>query len=183
MKKIEFLAASLPYDIQVMKICGDGVYDTIDKLTIRNLYEFGISRFKPIIRPLESLTKECVQADYNNGEPFIPILELAEMVSEKYAGLYSDKDGNIIVGYDETYGEDEYEVVDTHIFSYDSDRICFIDKNYFDNDGDVRENSSYIIKDICSFKLIQQLLKWHFWPNMPEGEEVVYVTDEFNPYK
>ena len=25
--------------------------------------------------------------------------------------------------------------------------------------------------------------KWHFWPNMSEIEDVVYVTDKFNPYK
>ena len=30
---------------------------------------------------------------------------------------------------------------------------------------------------------LQQLIKWHFWPNMPENEQIVYVTEEFNPYK
>ena len=30
---------------------------------------------------------------------------------------------------------------------------------------------------------VNLLIKWHFWPNMPEGESVVYVDDNFNPYK
>ena len=33
-------------------------------------------QYLPIIRPFESLTKECVQSDYNGGKPFIPIKEL-----------------------------------------------------------------------------------------------------------
>ena len=35
----------------------------------------------------------------------------------------------------------------------------------------------------ATFSDVLKLIKWHFWPDMPEGEEVVYVTDNFNPYK
>ena len=27
------------------------------------------------------------------------------------------------------------------------------------------------------------LIKWHFWPDMPENESVVYIDDNINPYK
>ena len=30
---------------------------------------------------------------------------------------------------------------------------------------------------------VHLLIKWHFWPYMPENESVVYVDDNFNPYK
>ena len=207
MNKKEFLAASLPYGLKCMYIGTDGVrksnlnFDSDDysyptqligiiehchyfKDVGNDMELIEEHKFKPIIRPLDSLTKECVQSDYNEGKPFVPILELAKMVNKKYAGLYDDKNGNTIVGYDETYGEEENEVVDTHIFNYDSDRLCFIDKNYYNNDGNIIEESDdYVVTDIYNSQIHLQLLKWHFWLNKPETEEVVYVIDEFNPYK
>lgn len=33
-------------------------------------------QFIPIVRSLNTLVKECVQKDYNNGKPFVPIVEL-----------------------------------------------------------------------------------------------------------
>lgn len=145
MTKQEFLTASLPYDLKVKIICGDGVYDTTNKLTIKNLYEFGISRFKPIIRPLDSLTKECVQSDYNEGNPFVPIKELEGLFP--YCNFYLlDDNGKTVIGFDNR-----------------------------DYDNDVTIEDMMLI--------IQQLLKWHFYPNMPDNEEVVYVNEDFNPYK
>jgi hypothetical protein len=35
---------------------------------------------------------------------------------------------------------------------------------------------------VGSFHLIMLLLKFYFWSNMPEGEEVIWVTNDFNPY-
>ena len=42
---------------------------------------------------------------------------------------------------------------------------------------------SVVFVRVEPFICVMQLFKWHFWPGMPEGEEVVYVTDDFNPYK
>ncbi len=36
---------------------------------------FYVLNYTPILRPLSDLTKECVQAHYNNGEPFTPMDE------------------------------------------------------------------------------------------------------------
>lgn len=147
MKKIEFLAASLPYDLILLGNNGDEEYTAVLGGIQGDRYydESGneIEDFKPIIRPIDSLTKECVQADYNKGNPFIPIKELEILFPLWYFYLLDDN-GKTVIGY----------------------RQCD-----YDNDA--------IIEDMML--IIQQLLKWHFWPNMPEGEEVVYVSNEFNP--
>ena len=113
-----------------------------------------IKNVTPAIRHLDTLTQECVQADYNNGEPFIPIVELARMAFPRYSI---------------TLGEG-FAWVDT-----DWDNLKFIF-----NDSDFNCEGRRIVNQL---QLFQQLIRWHYWPNMPEGEEVVYVTNEFNPYK
>ena len=137
MTKIEFLSASLPYELKVRVLCGDGVFDTTGDLTVKSLYELGESRFTPIVRPLSDLTKPIVQADYNDGNPFIPIMEI-----QKRNDFIHIMGRHFVIGVQTIYEIDELPTWVT-----------------------------------------QLLLKWHFWPNMPEGEEVVWVTDEFNPYK
>ena len=57
----------------------------------------------PIIRPLSDLTKECVQADYNNGEPFVPI----EVIGKLYETNGIFKDG--LFGWDCATGGDDYQ--------------------------------------------------------------------------
>jgi len=53
---------------------------------------------------------------------------------------------------------------------------------YFKYDG-YEDEDSLVLSVYNVFSIFQQLIKWHFWPSMPEGEKVVYVSDEFNPYK
>ena len=179
MNKQEFLATQLPYGLKChcMGLHFDDYAEPVIPIDVEivglnthhvEIQEIGRAVTKqyvysdifPIIRPLDSLVKECIQADYNNGEPFIPIVELAKIFSPHYdwhlhgKGLYATA-GNKLYGsidfeYDDAYG----------IFLRDSTA-----------DG------------INQLQLFQQLLKWHFWPNMPENEEVIYVTEEFNPYK
>jgi hypothetical protein len=107
--------------------------------------KFSIKDAKPIIRPIDSLTKECVQADYNKGNPFIPIIEL-ERLFPIWCFYLLDDNGKTVVGFHQR-----------------------------DYDGDVTIEDMMLI--------IQQLLKWHYWLNMPENEEMVYVSENFNPYK
>ena len=153
MTKQEFLAASLPYGIKVLPTntnrygktylnkpclvrgmdidCYNQHYINTDA-GLGWTPSFFIYESKPIIRPITDITKLCIQANYNGGEPFVPIVKLAEMF-----------------GYE----------IPTKI----GELIAPISVEPF----------------IC----VMQLFKWHFWPGMPEGEEVVYVTDDFNPYK
>jgi len=159
MTKQEFLAASLPYGLKLYN--GGSIdnlgYESYANLSIWTVPEAILAGIKPIIRPLDSLTKECVQADYNDGKPFIPIVELANMAFPKYACFLSDSSG-------------EYVSVDT---DYDYFRFGFDGYNFHYNGG-------YIPNQL---QLFQLLIKWHFWPNKPVNEEVVYVSENFNPYK
>ena len=162
MTKQEFFSTSRPYGL---KFINKGLYEDVTMLlhgvVFDKLYsqygEFSIGDTKPIIRPTHSKTKECVQSDYNNGKPFVPIVELAKIAFPKYACFLSDSSG-------------EYVSVDT---DYDYFRFGFDGYNFHYNGG-------YIPNQL---QLFQLLIKWHFWPNKPVNEEVIYVTDEFNPYK
>ena len=155
MKKIEFLAASLPSDLKINVIDDERKTTHIATLHASRFHSFAtFSYYQPIIRHINTLTQECVQADYNEGKPFIPIVELARMAFPMYSI---------------TLGEG-FAWVDT-----DWDNLKFIF-----NDSDFNCEGRRIVNQL---QLFQQLIRWHYWPNKPENEEVVYVTETFNPYK
>ena len=177
MNKQEFIAASLPYNPAFSSARGKIAYASLRGYYIPNIKSpFGntigkeisldslMRDFKPIIRPLDSLTKECIQADYNDGKPFIPIVELARYLYDgiSWTGNYTLNENHVHFDSYESYNE----------FWYSVEHRCFMTLM---NDEDIPVHNQ--------LQLFQQLLKWHFWPNMPEGEEVVYVSDNFNPYK
>ena len=167
MTKQEFLAASLPYGLKVQHR-----NDTF-KLAIFKLLIYSpngdYKDYIPIIRPLDSLLKECVQSDYNDGKPFIPIVELVKIAEGANIDVIKYERKNNISGV-------VYIDIDDikSVFCYHEKISTFGINSVFDGRF-----------HICTYQLqlFQQLLKWHFWPNMPEGEEVVLVTDEFNPYE
>ena len=77
MKKEEFLAMSLPFGLKMYKESLHGEIETPYILTpewLESALEF---KNKPILHPLSDLTKECVQANYNDGKPFIPMAEIS----------------------------------------------------------------------------------------------------------
>ena len=160
MTKQEFLSASLPYRLRSKSKASNNLYEVIG-MTCYNLnlvrikpltpegrdFPMTLEDIIPIVRPFDSLTKECIQADYNDGKPFVPIVELEKLFPNFNLNLLDDN-GKDVIGFDN-----------------------------LDMDNDMT---------ICDIiPIIQMLLKWHFWPDMPEpeGEGVLYVTDKFNPYK
>lgn len=168
MTKQEFLTASLPYELILLGNNGDEEYTAVlGGIQSKRYYDPSgneIEDFKPIIRPLDSLTQECVQADYNNGKPFIPIVELAKL------GL--SKIDSKVYTFDKWYNEGDFYIAECS----GSKRLVFDGNSFWYQNGwgsiSIPQNQ---------FQLFQQLLKWHFWLNMPEGEEVVYVSENFNP--
>ena len=170
MTKQEFLAASLPYDLILLGNNGDEEYTAVLGGIQGDRYydESGneIEDFKPIIRPIASLTKECVQSDYNGGKPFIPIVELAKL------GL--SKIDSKVYTFDRWYNEGYFYIAEC----IGSKRLVFDGNSFWYQNG---WGSITIPQN--QLQLFQQLLKWHFYPDMPENEEVIYITDEFNPYK
>ena len=191
MTKTEFLAASLPlpYELKIMVLYFENGLEvsrkikpltgyTIEK-SVAGGYFAKVGYFRdeefrsgenilPIIRPLDSLTTECVQADYNDGKPFVPIIELLEIELEKSV---CHKYWKPIAAHIEWKAVKWKAVNRTSCFGYSKGGAFFHTEC-----GEYQYLYNYE-------KLFQQLLKWHFWPNMPENEEVVYVTNEFNPYK
>lgn len=126
MTKTEFLSASLPYkihlsrdgkkdggrlrDIRVSNVIDLNGCRLPDRYNVRvgskSIYYNNIEDYIPIVRPLSDLTKECVQADYNNGKPFVPIKIILNEITESWAkvglnypndetGLYNDIVSNI----------------------------------------------------------------------------------------
>lgn len=181
MKKIEFLAASIPSEIMVMVEWSSSPINLVG-MESRNKaiiqfsekgagYATHLDKSSPIIRHLDSLTKECVQANYNVGKPFVPIVELAKIALSSY---FKECDAiiNDISFKTEIDGTFYTASTGSLSFGYDSEMASFYAIN----------NDSLTLVDY-QLQLFQFLIKWHFWPNMPEGEQVVYVTDEFNPYK
>jgi hypothetical protein len=154
MNKIEFLSASLPYGLKNTVVkpydytiiglnLGSEPFISMNRESTGDVHTNFFDKCIPIIRHLDSLTQECVQADYNNGEPFIPIVELAKMA----------------VNGTEDFIENSIQSI-----------YYFID------------NKNFSRMEFLPFVIIQQLIRWHFWPAMPEGEEVVYISETFNPY-
>ena len=155
MKKIEFLAASLPSDLKINVIDDERKTTYIETLHASRFHSFAtFSYYQPIIRHIDTLTQECVQADYNNGKPFIPIVELARIAFPQYCIKFED--GRVWVD------------TDWDIASFNFNGKDFV---------------SDIFRVFNQLQLFQHLLKFHFWPNKPDGEDVVYVSDDFNPYK
>lgn len=70
MTKQEFLAASLPYDLQVYN--EKGVQKTYAALHYSYEFEPEFEKFTPILRPLSDLIKEIE----HKGEKFVPLVEI-----------------------------------------------------------------------------------------------------------
>lgn len=106
MTKQEFLSASLPYkihlsrdgkkdggrlrDIRVSNVIDLNGCRLPDRYNVRvgskSIYYNNIENYIPIVRPLTDLTKPIVQANYNNGKPFVPIVELNKLFNP-YDGM------------------------------------------------------------------------------------------------
>jgi hypothetical protein len=167
MTKQEFLSASLPYGLAIKNSKEYDFVKGIDECEVTSLFRgnltniYSVEEVVPIIRHSSDLTKPCVQVDYNNGEPFVPIIELTKITG---INIFKPK----------VYHDNFDYGIEGRFYNFYL-RIPEWDFTYTDG---------YEFYGISNqFRIFQQLLKWHFWIDMPESEEVVYVTEEFNPYK
>lgn len=156
MNKLEFFKASICTGLRVHIIDNHkpnlseleilrGMFDDYYVFTNNDEHEtFTLGLYNAVVRHISDLTRECSQYDYNNGKPFVPIVELRKL----------------------------YPCYDFSILMDNNKSVIGFDNINMDND--------MIIEDVI--QIIQQLLHWHF-NLMDESEDVIYVTDEFNPYK
>ncbi|MGJ7024950.1 hypothetical protein [Petrimonas sulfuriphila] len=176
MTKTEFLSASLPYGLKLKSPYGfrPNYKETTDRVGVvrltGNMYadiENNTFRedFIPIVRTLSDLTKECVQADYNDGKPFVPIVELAKIAFKKLKWDIGFENGRCYLLY--SGGAMAYE------FTFSFETLSFYCFRCRTHEASVVPYQS---------ELFQLMYKFHF-DLITEDCEKVYVTDEFNPYK
>ncbi len=174
MNKLEFYCSSLPSDLILQVTKSYSISNDLNDLWISEgdlvklnsrYLNLHLKASIPVIRPLSNLTKECIQNNYNEGKPFIPIVKLAKIAGFEY--LEEARTGSIF----NTYYHEYYT-------NGCSCSFAFEDGYFRIYDGIIE--STHIPPQLILFK---QLLKWHFWIDKPKSEKVVYVTKDFNPYK
>jgi hypothetical protein len=68
------IAGYLPHKLQLFF----SHYGEIETANIWNLQGAILTNFKPVLRPMSDLYVEITDKDYNNGNPFVPLVELAK---------------------------------------------------------------------------------------------------------
>ena len=162
MNKHEFLSASLPYKLNLQMLDKKHFYELRGLIDLHcqlkgnddRIIHCSISWATPIIRQFD-LYKQI----QHNGKIFIPITELARIAYPDDKVTFKKNTVTIIRN---KYG---YEQRNSFRF-YNGHFICRLGSGDFNR-----------------FQLFLKLIEWHFWIDMPENEDVIYVTDNFNPYK
>ena len=160
MTKQEFCAIGLTNGLKMAEVDDEGKIIGVKEIYSGRYNSFiEFPYYKPIVRSLDDLTKPIVQVDYNNGEPFVPIMELAKLALDNPKSKWKIVDGMAV----------------------DDNTNCFLfDKKTFD--FNLVSTKLGMVGSIANqLKLFQLLLKWHFDLITKEYEKV-FVTDEFNPY-
>ncbi len=175
MKKLNYMAASLPEGLKCETIYSESIKDIIGASLGNNIlfrvapieqrdYPVPISHIIPILRPLSDLTKPIVQENYNGGKEFVPIVELAKIAwSEPLLK--------------------KYEIFNLGVkYIFDGDVHTFEFWNYTNSFHLTRitPRQDFMLID-NQLQLFQLLFKWHF-DLITEDCEKVYVTDGWNPY-
>lgn len=176
MKKNEFLATSIPHNLIVME---DGTqYSYCGAYYDMDTSSRTMDNIKPVIRNINDIVSECVQRDYNDGKPFIPLVELAKIAEvQHFSGEYIQLGKNENEGfYSIVFKSKESE--DFIFFGYMAQSKAFVLN---------KDKEGHLLKDSLILEnqeeLFQLLIKWHFWIDMPNNEDVIYVTFVYNPYK
>lgn len=135
------------------------VGDLIKEEGNNNIYDLD---FKPILFSTSALTKPIQIANYNNGEPFVPIYELAKL----FHTLSTDN----IEAYTDAVEHGFYGAQCTCWISVKEGRC-----NYFQMPfGEFITSAEH--------RIIKMLYQWHINIEL-SPEQFIEVTNEFNPYK
>lgn len=88
MTQLEKFSFHLPYRVIIKDTKYGSIFNSLDFVTSSNqsfdMFNGNFDQLikdkilKPYLRSFDQLTKECVQADYNNGKPFVPSCELSK---------------------------------------------------------------------------------------------------------
>ena len=157
MTKHEFMAMSLPYDLQGVN--EKGVRNTYAAVHYSYEFEPDFEKFTPILRPLSDLTKPIEHKE----KKFVPIIELAKVAftNSRFSFKLSE-------------GLDKFVWVDDDWYNF---------KFYFKGYNFHYDGYNHFIPN--RFKLHQKLIEWHFdiADLISKGEAIDVNTLETNPYK
>ena len=193
--ELKHLASYLPYNLEGINHLKDnstlGIKDEVftytnfyenksikEKFTYLSINSFLKEKYKPILFPLSSLTKEITI----NGEEFYPLEILGQLIDEDYKYLSDDEYG-CIIGKDETWGFSHIDadgVINSYNLFYSEKKMGFFSTIYKDG------NPDDIIDEIehSSFELFQKLFEWKFDVfGLIDAGLAEPVTEDFNPYK
>ena len=176
MTKEQFIAMSLFYKLKCQFMESEDRYCRKKEIgTIGGIYNDGSivcsdtinscpSKFKLILRPLSDLGRSISQANYNNGEPFIPALELIKL-EEKY---------NKWVDFAPTI---PYDIV---ILTKPFGQVLKVSKL-----GTWVIYLSLNEIERAKYYIVSQLVKWHFdiIGLLQKGEAIDVNELDINPYK
>jgi hypothetical protein len=165
MTKQEYMAMSLPYDLQVVN--EKGVRKTYAAVHYSYEFEPDFEKFTPILHPLSDLTKKIE----HKGEKFVPIVELAKIAEGIGIKVLGYKQKSLVFGV-KYISEEGIECV----FAFHQEWQAFAVHSISDR-----------LFDICLYqlKLFKLLIKWHFdiADLISKGEAIDVNTLDINPYK
>lgn len=160
MKKIEYMSYALLTGLMAWTPSGE----YFQKLDISNFEYIKKSSKKLVLRPLSDLIKPISQANYNDGEPFVPALELIKL-EEKYNKW---KDIAPTIPYDVAIINKPFGQV-LRVSKFDN-WVIYLSLN------EIERAKYYIVK---------QLVEWHFdlFSGTENGVAIDVNTLDINPYK
>lgn len=125
--------------------------------------------YRPVLRPMNDLDTEITEKGYNDGKPFVPIIELAK-TSWKGVEPYINEDGRCVFTYAGLY----------FYFSWVKSGLYFRTLSPYDRSQFVRPAHTFFQSD-----LFDLLHAWHFdYRGLIEKGDAVNVLDlEKNPYE
>lgn len=146
---INDLAPYLPYGLntnngKLWAICNDNFVKC--KLDDGEIVKGKIEDIKPLLLPLSNLTKEIT----HNGETFVPIVRINEILGIRHQLTRYEVDGEIYYGWNEQGPEDSQG----YAFGYYKDGKFGIWWDYPDEDAPFNE--------FTSLSAIKKLYEWHF---------------------
>lgn len=163
------IAGYLPHKLQLFF----SHYGEIETANIWNLQGAILTNFKPVLRPMSDLCVEITDKDYNDGHPFVPLVELAKIAGIGKVDVLEDEcEGTFSVGISQ-YICDDYAAYD---FKWSDDRCSFVL---------TEEDSNNALEEYGNYRLFDLLhrLKLDFRGQIDAGLAVSVHDLKRNPYE
>lgn len=152
--------------------CMDGDVGLISDDGCYEYYTY-IDDIKPVLRPMSDLCVEITDKDYNDGHPFVPLVELAKIAGIGKVDVLEDEcEGTFSVGISQ-YICDDYAAYD---FKWSDDRCSFVL---------TEEDSNNALEEYGNYRLFDLLhrLKLDFRGQIDAGLAVSVHDLKRNPYE